>query len=158
MPVLPAPRTADDQHLPPALARQAVPTCAGRRTESDNLLRLSCALAVGDVRRAVERLNQAKRLEVRYGPLDDSPAKVEATIAKYQEIVTLDRNTEAGCLRLRPPVDGRVRGVASLRAIRRGGSNWPIVRSGRESRMVPSSASRRNLLAEIGAAPPQSDT
>ena len=67
------------------------------RTQSDNLLRLSrCALATGDVRRAVDLLNQAKRLQVRYGPLDDSPERAEAAISKYQEIVTLDRNTEAG--------------------------------------------------------------
>jgi general secretion pathway protein D len=96
-PVVPLPPTADDQHLSPAPVRPAVPLGAGQRTQSDNLLRLSRrALAVGDVRRAVDRLNEAKRLDVQYGPMDDSPAKVEAAISKYQEIMTLDRNTDEG--------------------------------------------------------------
>ncbi|MGO8689719.1 MAG: hypothetical protein ACLQLG_08785 [Thermoguttaceae bacterium] len=157
-PVLPAPPTADDQHLPPALARQAVPTGAGRRTESDNLLRLSRrALAVGDVRRAVERLNQAKRLEVRYGPLDDSPAKVEATIAKYQEIVTLDRNTEAG-----RRAYARLLMEESEALLHYGQFDEAEELANRAAQQQvtysPFEARPQNLLAEIAAARRQSDT
>ena len=39
---------------------------------------------------------QAKRLQVQYGPLDDSPARVEAAISRYQETMSLDRKTESG--------------------------------------------------------------
>ncbi len=157
-PVLPAPPTADDQHLPPALARQAVPTGAGRRTESDNLLRLSRrALAVGDVRRAVERLNQAKRLEVRYGPLDDSPAKVEATIAKYQEIVTLDRNTETG-----RRAYARLLMEESEALLHYGQFDEAEELANRAAQQQvtysPFEARPQNLLAEIAAARRQSDT
>ena len=82
--------------LPPAGVAQPLPL-VGQRTQSDTLLRMSrCALATGDVRRAVDLLNRAKQLQVRYGPLDDSPERVEAAIGKYQEVITLDRNSEAG--------------------------------------------------------------
>ena len=99
-----APPTGDDLHLPPALARQYQQPAAaagpapmgGDRVQSDNLLRLArTALAVGDVRRATELLNQAKRLQVRYAPLEDSPERVEAAVNKYQDTMSLDKNTEA---------------------------------------------------------------
>ena len=113
---------ADDQHCRRPWRRAEPAARIAMRTQSDNLLRLSRrALAVGDVRRAVDLLNQAKRLQVRYGPLDDSPERAEAAISKYQEIMTLDRNTEARPPRLRPHVDGTGRGAAPLRRIRRGG-------------------------------------
>ena len=53
------------------------------------------ALAVGDVRRATELVQQAKGMQVNYQPLDDTPERVEATIARYQELSTLDKGTEA---------------------------------------------------------------
>ncbi len=91
------PLAGDHPHLPPASVVQNPTPAAALRTQSDNLLRLSRrALAVGDVRRAVDLLNQAKRLQVRYGPLDDSPERTEGAISKYQDVMTLDRNTEAG--------------------------------------------------------------
>ena len=94
---LATPQFKDDQHVPPAGVVQNPPPATALRTQSDNLLRLSRrALAVGDVRRAVDMLNQAKRLQVRYGPLDDSPERTEGAINKYQEVMTLDRNTEGG--------------------------------------------------------------
>ena len=92
-----APPTGNDLSLPPALAQQYAPPAAGDRAACDNLLRLCRrSLAVGDIRRAVDMLNQAKRLQVRYAPTEDSPEKVEAAISKYQEIIGLERSTEAG--------------------------------------------------------------
>jgi hypothetical protein len=85
-----------------AFVSDAAPTSSNNgaapndRVQSYNLLRLSRrALGVGDVRRAADMLNQAKRLAVHYGPLDDSPEKVETAISKYQEVAALDRNTDA---------------------------------------------------------------
>ena len=54
------------------------------------------SLAVGDIRRAVDMLNQAKRLQVHYALTEDSPEKVESAINKYQEIAGLERGTEQG--------------------------------------------------------------
>ncbi len=53
------------------------------------------ALAVGDVRRAMEFVVQAKGMRIKYQPLDDTPDKVEGTIRKYQDLESLDKNTEA---------------------------------------------------------------
>lgn len=53
------------------------------------------SLAVGDVRRAAEQLQQAKAMQVTYQPLDDTPDKVEAALRKYQEMTALDKSTEA---------------------------------------------------------------
>ena len=101
------PPTEDDLHLPPALARNyssASPDAAnavqgpgttGDRAQADNLLRgARRALAVGDLRRASELAAQAKRQQVRYAPTDDSPEKLEAAIAKCQELNGTDKNTE----------------------------------------------------------------
>ncbi len=52
------------------------------------------ALAVGDVRRAAELLEQAKAQNVAYQPLDDTPERVETAVRKYQELSTFDKNTE----------------------------------------------------------------
>ena len=38
---------------------------------------------------------QAKAMQINYQPLDDTPEQVEAAIRKYQELSTLDKNTEA---------------------------------------------------------------
>jgi general secretion pathway protein D len=53
------------------------------------------ALAVGDVRRASEMVNQAKMSPTRYQPLDDTPDRVETAIRKYQELSNFDKNSEA---------------------------------------------------------------
>ena len=100
-----SPPSGEDTQLPPALARGYMPASASaapaqdsgdaQRSQSDSLLHgARCALAVGDVRRASEMVRQAKQLQARYAPLDDSPEKVEAAISKYQEVATLDKSTE----------------------------------------------------------------
>jgi general secretion pathway protein D len=53
------------------------------------------ALAVGDVRRAADFVQQARNMRVNYQPLDDTPDKVDAAIRKHQEILGLDKTTEA---------------------------------------------------------------
>ena len=53
------------------------------------------ALAVGDVRRAGQYVAAAKAMHLNYQPLDDTPEKVDAAIQKYQELLTLDKTTEA---------------------------------------------------------------
>ena len=69
------------------------------RAESDQLLLASRrALAYGDVRTATSKIEQAKRLNVPYGPMDDTPEKVEAVVARYAGLMALraDRgDTEA---------------------------------------------------------------
>jgi general secretion pathway protein D len=117
-PLASAPPTEDDLNLPPALARGYAPAsasaqvvgpnnpgnavassdpgAAGTRAQSDDLLRSARrALAVGDARRATELAAQAKQFQVRYEPLDDSPEKVEAAIAKHQEVGSQDKNSES---------------------------------------------------------------
>jgi general secretion pathway protein D len=57
------------------------------REESGKLLYTSRrALAVGDVRRATELLNQVKQLNLKYDAREDSPAKVEAAIQHYAQL------------------------------------------------------------------------
>jgi general secretion pathway protein D len=52
------------------------------------------ALAVGDVRRAGEFVRQAKNQNLQYGPMDDTPEKVEAAIQKAQDLASLEKNSE----------------------------------------------------------------
>lgn len=61
---------------------------SGDRTRSDELL-ISArrALALGDVRRASQLVQQARELNVRYGPNEDSPARVEMAIRQYEELM-----------------------------------------------------------------------
>ncbi len=81
----------------------AAPTTAAaatddqRRAQSDGMLWAARrALAVGDVRRASEALAQAKELGVRYEFHEDSPAKVEAAITRYADLVQLkDKDSDA---------------------------------------------------------------
>jgi general secretion pathway protein D len=82
---------ADDQREPGLPTVSRTPT----RQTSDDLLRDESgklllasrrALAVGDVRRAMEFINQAKTLDVQYDFQDDSPTKVEAVIQRYAQI------------------------------------------------------------------------
>ena len=59
------------------------------RARSDGLL-LSArrALALGDVARATALVKQAENLNVIYGHLDDTPAKVETIIKKYNSLIS----------------------------------------------------------------------
>lgn len=60
----------------------------GARAQSDQqLLTARRHLAVGDVNQANRSLEEAKRLNVRYSPLDDNPARVEALIASYDDVM-----------------------------------------------------------------------
>ena len=52
------------------------------------------ALAVGDIRRAGEFVRQAKNQNLQYGPMDDTPEKVEAAIQKTQDLASLEKNSE----------------------------------------------------------------
>ncbi len=52
------------------------------------------ALAVGDIRRAGEFVRQAKSENLQYGPMDDTPDKVEAAIQKAQDLASLEKNSE----------------------------------------------------------------
>jgi general secretion pathway protein D len=58
-----------------------------QRAQCDALLvQARVSLANGDLRMAAEKLNQAKSMGVQYGAQDDSPAKVEAVLARYREV------------------------------------------------------------------------
>ncbi|HEY2148090.1 MAG TPA: hypothetical protein VGH32_09145, partial [Pirellulales bacterium] len=60
---------------------------AAQKAQSDScLLGARKALAVGDVQRATAMAEQAKRLHTNYGPTDDSPARIDALIAKYRDL------------------------------------------------------------------------
>lgn len=59
------------------------------RAQSDSaLLAARRFLAVGDVRRAQEQLERAKAFGIIYNFHEDSPAKVEATIRKYEDVIS----------------------------------------------------------------------
>ena len=60
----------------------------GDRRQSDTLLLAARrALAVGDVRRATEYVEQAKRINAHYEFQEDAPAKVEAMLRRYKDVV-----------------------------------------------------------------------
>ena len=60
----------------------------GARAQSDQLLLTARRhLAVGDVNQASRALEDAKKLNVRYSPVDDNPARVEALIGDYSDAV-----------------------------------------------------------------------
>jgi hypothetical protein len=74
----------------------AAPANGGGPAAGNSPLRAArLALAYGDVRRAAELVQRAKGMQVNYQPLDDTPDKVEAAIRRYQEISTLDKDSEA---------------------------------------------------------------
>jgi general secretion pathway protein D len=68
---------------------------AGNAAHNSPLRAARLALAFGDVHRATELVLQAKRMQMNYQPLDDSPDKVEAAIRRFQELSNLDKNSEA---------------------------------------------------------------
>ncbi len=66
------------------------------KAESDTLL---CgarrALAVGDVQRAAMLSDKAKQLQLQYGPMDDSPARIDALVARYKLMNAPGTNRES---------------------------------------------------------------
>ncbi len=86
-----APPPEAQVRLPGALEglRQAEPGLSGSeaRARSDDLLvQARLALAVGDVRRSQQYVDQARQLGVSYQPNEDSPARVRSLIDKVQHI------------------------------------------------------------------------
>jgi general secretion pathway protein D len=65
------------------------------KPRNDMLLAARKSLAVGDLRRAYELTLQAKSQNIQYGPLDDTPSKVEEAIRKTHELGSIDKNSEA---------------------------------------------------------------
>ena len=62
---------------------------ANPRAQSDSLLlNARKALAVGDARRAASLVDQAKGLQVHYELTEDSPAKVETIIHRYNDLMS----------------------------------------------------------------------
>lgn len=77
-----------DAEMPAAAAITSKPLTSDSRQKSDSLLVAARkALAVGDVRTAKASVEGAKTLGVEYGYHDDTPARVEATIRKHEEIM-----------------------------------------------------------------------
>ena len=76
-------------------ARQSRPAGSAPAANQSPLRAARLALAVGDVRRAAEFVQQAKGMRVNYQPLGRHSRQVEAAIRKYQELSSLDKNTEA---------------------------------------------------------------
>lgn len=76
-------------------AQQVTPLPKVPAAESSPLRTARLALAVGDVRRAGQFVEQARAMRATYQPLDDTPDRVASTISKYQEASSLDKNTEA---------------------------------------------------------------
>ena len=96
------------------------------RTQCDALLLgARRSLAVGDVRRASEAVQQAKAMQVNYGLLDDSPAKVETLIQKYSDVVSRQtgKETEAYRHQYADVLSSRPR-VCAVRAISTKPSDW----------------------------------
>jgi general secretion pathway protein D len=93
----------NDLALPPFLAQQSSQrgesgaSGGGERRmgSSSVLLAARRALAVGDIRRAAEFVQQAKNQNLQYGPADDTPEKMEAAVRKMQDLASLEKNTEA---------------------------------------------------------------
>jgi general secretion pathway protein D len=81
------------QGMPAPEGLQPLPAVAnaspiGARAQSDQqLLTARRHLAVGDVNQANRSLEEAKRLNVRYSPLEDTPARVEALVASYDDVM-----------------------------------------------------------------------
>ena len=71
-------------------------TAATPKAQSDAcLLGARKALAVGDVQRALALSEQAKRLQLNYGAMDDSPARIEALATKYRELSSQAGRTDS---------------------------------------------------------------
>ncbi|MBN1851602.1 MAG: general secretion pathway protein GspD [Pirellulales bacterium] len=87
---IPASKMPDGMDRDPSgIDRLLEPSAADREKLGASATKLRgarLALAVGDVRRAAAFVAEAKQLGLHYGLGDDSPAKVEAAIAKYQQV------------------------------------------------------------------------
>ncbi|MBN1591382.1 MAG: hypothetical protein JW888_17855 [Pirellulales bacterium] len=82
-----------------AMIESLPPTQAGNhepdRGEANNLLlQARRALAMGDVRRAMDKVNQAKSHQITYGPRDDTPDSVLADIDKYRDLTSRKETRE----------------------------------------------------------------
>ncbi|MGA2059933.1 MAG: hypothetical protein ABSG67_05585 [Thermoguttaceae bacterium] len=89
----------NDLALPPFLAKGSAQRAGAGGGEikmggGSALLGARRALAVGDIRRAGEFVRQAKNQNLQYGPMDDTPEKVEAAIQKTQDLASLEKNSE----------------------------------------------------------------
>jgi general secretion pathway protein D len=71
------------------------PTSDARQKSDAMLLAARKALAVGDVRVAKAKYEEAKALGVEYGYHDDTPARVDATIRKYEDTMAAPANLRA---------------------------------------------------------------
>jgi general secretion pathway protein D len=80
-----SPTTRNVRPLPPL--GEATPLASASQSSGPLLLGARRALAEGDVRRASDLVQQAKALGAQYGPRDDSPAKVEAVIRGYSDLM-----------------------------------------------------------------------
>ncbi len=89
----------NDVRVPTATGRDAVvappANAAGPMAHNSPLRAARLALAFGDVRRATDLVQQAKRMQMNYQPMDDTPDKVEAAIRRYQELSNFDNGSEA---------------------------------------------------------------
>ncbi|NUQ62341.1 MAG: hypothetical protein HUU20_07625 [Pirellulales bacterium] len=105
--VTPLPPTDQVTQIPPAssqgnFAVQPAPAAqdmgGDRATAGQLLLEARRALAMGDVRRAGGMVEQARSLNVRFSPADDTPDRVEAQITAYRNLKAEEPqrgNTEA---------------------------------------------------------------
>lgn len=68
-----------------------------RRQSDAQLLAARRALAVGDVRRAGAAIEAARKMNVGYGPHDDTPEKIDAAVRRYRQVTeaSAGRNDEA---------------------------------------------------------------
>lgn len=79
-----------------AAAPVGLPATTPAAQPANNTLREArLALAFGDIRRASSLTQQARTVPMNYQPLDDTPDKVDTVIRKYEELQTLDKNSEA---------------------------------------------------------------
>ena len=88
--------TAAAAQVTPLPRVDAMPAAPAAQAANGLLRDSRLALAVGDVRRAADLSQQVRAMRLNYQPLDDNPDKVDATIRKHQELLTVvDKNTEA---------------------------------------------------------------
>ncbi len=91
--VTPLPPTDQVTRVPPAADRRnSASDSTGQQPKEGHaaagrlLLEARRALAYGDVRRATALIEQAKSLNINYGPADDTPERVETQVTAYREL------------------------------------------------------------------------
>lgn len=86
-------------HSDPSAAGMAVASSGNAgpaANPNDNPLRTARKMiALGDLRRANDLVQQAKLQNAQYGPQDDNPRKVEDSLRRMYELSQLDKNTDA---------------------------------------------------------------